>query len=463
MHVGAADGETTRAVAVPLFLNDAVAGAVYLERPQTPFGDSDVDILFALSYQVPIALELARSLAAREALEHDLRRAQKLETVGRFAGGIAHDFNNMLTAMEGALSLAVSDTSMRAESQSELAIVQGAVHRASDLTQQLLRFTSNQGAAAATLDVNQALEQLAPLLRRLLGARIEVSLELGAGKALTKVDRSLFEQSIANLALNARDAMPGGGRLVLATGDVVENEDSTRLPVGLEPGAYVVITVRDDGSGMSPAARASAFEPFFTTKPPGSGNGLGLSIVYGFVQESNGTIELTSELGQGTTFQIYLPRSDDPAAASDSPVRSNTAPRSTSRRVPGSTILFVEDEELVRKSLTRVLRRMGHRVLAAPHAEAAMSLAQAHGSEIRVLVSDVLLPDLMGTDLAVQLRRSLPEVKVLLISGHTGGKLESSLEELSATFLSKPFTSSQLAEAITALLGEEALQPQGTS
>jgi hypothetical protein len=293
--------------------------------------------------------------------------------------------------------------------------------------------------------------QLVPMLQRLIGPHIGVRVDLRSEAARAKVDISLFEQSVVNLALNARDAMPNGGTLSISTEDVVLDDDATRIARGLAPGAYVLLTVRDTGVGMTPDVCDNAFEPFFTTKGRARGTGLGLSIVYGFAQQSEGAIQLESELGRGTVFRLYLPRSDAAPAAETVSERTEPAVKPTAAS-HDETILLVDDEELVRRALIRCLERDGYHVLSAGGADAALDIVRTHDGAIDLLITDVLLPGMRGTDLAKAVAQLSPRTKLLLISGYTDGELEGSVEAAHAMFLQKPFTPQRLGGVVRELL-----------
>jgi eukaryotic-like serine/threonine-protein kinase len=440
---------TAPLLAVPLVLKERIVGVVCLERraSASPFDEEDRDLLVALSYQVLSALELTRLLQQRERLEQGLRQAQKMEAVGRLAGGIAHDFNNMLTVIEASLDAMKDRSAADDEPGADLSMIQDATHRAKALTQQLLAFSRRQVLRAEVHDVNALLSDLAPMLRRLIGDDVRVDLDLCPRPHPVRIDRSSLEQAVVNLVVNARDAMPKGGTLTLRTTNT-DLDARWAQERGLErQGPHLQLTVSDTGEGMAPEVRARIFEPFFTTKQL-SGTGLGLSTVYGFVTQSQGHVEVDSEVGKGTAFHLYLPRCEG------IPARPSTVPPRPEAVKSSGTILLVEDERLVRNSVRRLLKRMGFEVLAAEGAAEALALAQEHGDRINLVITDVLMPDVSGPELAAQLRQHLPHIKLMYMSGYTDGHLAAhGVLEDGVALLQKPFTSAELRERIGELLG----------
>jgi eukaryotic-like serine/threonine-protein kinase len=440
---------TAPLLAVPLVLKERIVGVVCLERTAhaNPFDEEDRDLLVALSYQVLSALELTRLLQQRERLEQGLRQAQKMEAVGRLAGGIAHDFNNMLTVIEASLEAMKDRSASEEEPGADLEMIQDATHRAKALTRQLLAFSRRQVLRAEVHDVNALLSDLAPMLRRLIGDDVRVDLDLCPRPHPVRIDRSSLEQAVVNLVVNARDAMPKGGTLTLRTTNV-DLDARWAQERGIDrQGPHLQLTVADTGEGMAPEVRARIFEPFFTTKQL-SGTGLGLSTVYGFVTQSQGHVEVDSEVGQGTAFHLYLPRSEGV------PARPSTIPPRPEAVKGSGTILLVEDERLVRNSVRRLLKRMGFEVLAAEGAAEALALAHEHGDRISLVITDVLMPEVSGPELAAQLRQHLPHMRLMYMSGYTDGHLAAhGVLEDGVALLQKPFTSAELRERIGELLG----------
>jgi signal transduction histidine kinase/CheY-like chemotaxis protein/predicted Ser/Thr protein kinase len=438
-----------RVISVPLFLRERVVGVVYLDRTELDpaFSRADGEFLQALANQIPVALELTRSLQEREQLEESLRQSQKMEAIGQLAGGLAHDFNNMLTAIEASVAMLLSQPGVGDDSGVELRVIREASERAASLTRQLLTFSRRQVLAPEPLDLNEIIEQLMSMLRRLIGDHIEIELDLARDLYPVKTDRAYFEQMIVNLAVNARDAMPGGGTLRLETRNTQVDGAHVERKAELAPGAYAQLRVSDTGEGMSEDVQAKVFEPFFTTKQRGSGTGLGLTTVYGFVKQSGGHVELISRVGKGTTFCLYLPKSAEERAQVSLPATVE------GQELAQETVLLVEDEELIRKALQRILTHAGYEVYAAEGGKQALDVVRAHDGEIDVVVTDVLMPGMNGPRLAEQLAAIVPHVPVLFISGYTDGQLVSQgILKPGVSFLQKPFSSSTLRERIQELV-----------
>lgn len=392
---------------------------------------------------------IAEDVTLQRGIEMRLRQVQKMEAVGRLAGGVAHDFNNLLGVILGYTEMmeerAAGDETLR----NMLSEIRTATDRASALTRQLLTFSRQQVTQPQVVRLNDAIRNMEKMLRRLIGEDIEVIVRAASDAGCVKVDPAQLEQVIMNLAVNARDAMPDGGKLTIETSRVLlDHEYCARYP-DVRAGEYALLAVTDNGIGMDPDTQMRAFEPFFTTKEPGRGTGLGLATVYGVVRQSGGHINLYSEQGQGTTFRVYLPR------VAESPVTA--PPVSHSAAIGGNeTILLVEDEEAMRRMARSFLQTMGYTVLEAADARAALELLETHGEAVHLLITDVVLPGLSGPKLAHQVAARHPHIKVLFVSGYTAdaimhhGVLESGVE-----FLSKPFTPSVLATKVRATLDRE--------
>jgi CheY-like chemotaxis protein len=331
--------------------------------------------------------------------------------------------------------------------------IQSAAERAAALTRQLLMFSRQQVLEPKVLDLNEVLSNMDRMLARILGEQVELTLLPAAKLGHIRADRGNIEQVIMNLAVNARDAMPAGGRLTLETANVVADEAFVRQHLGCQPGAYVRLAVTDTGTGMDSATRARVFEPFFSTKELGKGTGLGLSTVFGIVQQSGGGVWVYSEPGHGTTFKVYLPRID---AELDTPEQALA-----SMQLDGTeTILLVEDEPAVREVARRILERHGYRMLVAESPNAAVALAAQRRDVIHLLVTDVVMPGLSGAKLAEQLLVGRPTMKVLYVSGYTDGSIEShGVLEPGVSFLQKPFTSDSLASKVRSVLNGDSLRP----
>jgi two-component system, cell cycle sensor histidine kinase and response regulator CckA len=389
-----------------------------------------------------------QDVSARKQLETQLMQAQKMEAIGQLAGGIAHDFNNLLTAITGYIELALDALPLDQPAYSDLTEAQKAAQRAATLTAQLLAFARKQIIDVRVLDLNQLVLELDKLLRRVLGEHIELITQPTPGLGQVKVDPGQIEQVIVNLAVNARDAMPNGGKLMIETANTVLGSDYAHRHAGVTPGAYVMLVISDTGSGMDAAVQGHIFEPFFTTKAPGKGTGLGLATCYGIVKQHGGHIELYSKAGYGTTFKIYLPQveeSPDPLLPHD-PVTA--VPQGT------EVALLVEDESLVRALVGRVLRELGYTVLEATNGEEALhTIHEYAGTPIELLITDVVMPRMGGKALAEQLMAVYPRIKVLFVSGYATdtithhGRLEPG-----TNFLSKPFTPTALAHKVREVL-----------
>jgi len=384
-------------------------------------------------------------------LETQLRQAQRLEVVGQLAGGIAHDFNNLLTAIRGYTELVQRKLGPGDQNRADLDQVLGASDRAVELTRQLLAFSRRQVLQPKVVDPGELVAGIAPMLRRLLGEHIELVTYAAPNLGRVKVDPSQFEQIIVNLAVNARDAMPEGGKLRIETTNVELGMAYATSHPGVTPGLYVALTVSDTGSGMSEEVKAHIFEPFFTTKEPGKGTGMGLATVYGIAQQSGGSIYLYSEPGYGTSFKIYLPRVDDAAGAVASPVPTAVTPTGS------ETILLVEDEETVRAYAVRILSEQGYVVLEASSGAAALALVAAHPGPIDLLVTDVVMPGLQGHQLAEQLGDIRPGLRVLYVSGFTESSVvDQGVVGEGIAFLPKPYTVDALGRAVRLVLDKQA-------
>ena len=385
-----------------------------------------------------------------EALRHSeeqLRQAQKMEAVGRLAGGVAHDFNNLLTAINGYTELILGDLGPDDPLREEMLEIQKAAESATALTRQLLAFSRRQVLEMRVLDLNEVIAALAPLLARVIGEDITLRTVLTPDLRPVKADRSQLEQVVMNLAVNARDAMPHGGRLIIETRNVDFDDADAREHLDVNPGRYVMLAVTDTGTGMDAETQARIFEPFFTTKERGKGTGLGLSTVYGIVVQSAGTIWVYSEPGVGTTFKIYFPEAVEEMRRPEPLIRP-AVPAGGSE-----TILLVEDDPAVRGLAEQVLSRHGYGLLVAPTPALALDMAREHGERIDLLVTDVIMPGMTGRELAGQLRAVRPELDVLFMSGYTEDAVAGPDGLMDgAEFLPKPFTPDGLARKVRAIL-----------
>ena len=373
--------------------------------------------------------------AALQASEQRLRHAQKMESVGRLAAGIAHDFNNLLTVILGFSEFLIErlppgDEQLRRDANE----IRGAAQRATGLTRQLLAFSRQQVLERRVVDLVASVNQLQPMIARLIGEDVAMKFELATPPQWVLIDPSQFEQVVINLVVNARDAMPAGGRLQIA----MKREDVSRLQAAeleIKPGDYVVLSVADTGEGIDPDAIEYIFDPFYTTKPPGRGTGLGLSTVFGIVRQSGGMITVDSVLKRGTTFRVYFPLSPT------SPADVHAGPAAQPADTEPCTILLAEDEEGVRMFLEMALKRAGHRVIAAGTGPDALTAGQNAMQPINLLITDVVMPGLSGPDVADQLRRIHPGMRVLFLSGYASHPaLPESVAAEPASFLQKPFS-----------------------
>lgn len=393
---------------------------------------------------------IVRDLTERKRLEAELQQAQKMEVIGRLTGGIAHDFNNLLTAILGYSELVLQQIQDNSDLSADVREIQSAGERASRLTRQLLGFSRRQVLLPRVTDLNQVVQGLQPMMTRLVGDDIQLEVVNGLSLHPVKVDPSQIEQVLMNLLVNARDAMPKGGRLTISTTNVdLDAEFANRNP-GVVPGPHVAVSVTDTGSGMPPEVLARAFEPFFTTKPQGKGTGLGLSTVLDIVKESGGRVTIRTKLGEGTTVTSYFPRVDAPLESEALTLRST-------RSVNGSeTILLAEDDKAVRELAHRVLQACGYRVVPARDGSHALTVEADHTGDIHLLLTDVLMPGLSGPDLAQRLVRRRPVMKVLYMSGF-GHQMAvaSKLVGRQTAFLRKPFTPEMLALSVRELLDRQ--------
>jgi PAS domain S-box-containing protein len=404
-----------------------------------------------------MARDITERRAAQEAhahLEDQLRQSQKMEAIGRLAGGVAHDFNNLLTIITGRTAMLLEQGASERQRR-DLDIVFEAGQRAAALTRQLLAFSRKQVLQPRPLDLNGVVTGLEPMLRRLIGEHIELGIVTPQAPCGVLADAGQLEQVIMNLVVNARDAMPRGGRLTIETALVELDEQYARDHVGVQPGTHVMLAVSDTGVGMDAATRERIFEPFFTTKPEGQGTGLGLATVFGIVAQSGGSIWVYSELGQGTAFKIYLPPVELAAhAAAPAPTPATAPPATTTARPRGTeTILLVEDDDGVRFVGEDVLKRLGYTVLSARNGEEALRLSAAHDGPIAILVSDIVMPGMAGPELRAQLSPQRPDMKVLFLSGYAAGTaVHHGVLDADAAFLEKPFGPEALARKIRAVI-----------
>jgi two-component system cell cycle sensor histidine kinase/response regulator CckA len=390
---------------------------------------------------------LVQDVTERVALEARLRQSQKIEAVGRLAGGVAHDFNNLLTVIMGYSQILADGLPGASRLKDATIQIRSAADRAAGITRQLLAFSRKQVLSPRVIDLNDIMLNLDTLLRRLIGEDVEVLTAPGRDLGTVRADPGQIEQVIMNLALNARDAMPNGGKLTLETENTELDDSYASEHEPLQPGRYVMLAVSDTGTGMSPDTRAHIFEPFFTTKEVGKGTGLGLSMVYGIVKQSGGYIWVYSEPGRGTTFKIYLPRVDQPAETVGVERRPTGVQRGT------ETILLVEDDAQLRQLTSSVLAHCGYKVLTAGGTEEGLALCRANHRNIRLLVTDVIMPGMNGRQLAEQVKLISPSTRVLYVSGYTSNAIvHYGVLDPGLWFLPKPFSLSALIAKVREVL-----------
>ena len=393
-----------------------------------------------------------RDATERRSLEQQVIQAQKMEAIGRLAGGVAHDFNNILTAIGGYTDLLLADLPPDDPRRQDVDEIHHAADRAAALTQQLLAFSRRQVLQPKVIDLNALVANVEKLLRRLLGEDVQLATALAEDVGRVRADPGQVEQVIVNLAVNARDAMPAGGRLTIETRNVDLDAAYAADHRTVVPGPYVLIAVSDTGSGMSADTQSHMFEPFFTTKEVGKGTGLGLATVYGIVKQSGGSIWVYSELGHGTTIKVYLPRVDEPAEPLAAPAFAD--PKSLRGT---ETILLVEDEPAVRGVARQVLARQGYTVLEAPDGHTALTMVGAGGPSVDLVLTDVVMPGMSGRTLADQLRRRCPGLRVLYMSGYTDDAIvRHGMLEPGLAYLQKPFRPDALVQKVREVLNRHA-------
>ncbi|MGC8809356.1 MAG: GAF domain-containing protein, partial [bacterium] len=445
-------------IGIPLISQGKVIGVLHIYSLKTnAYQEAQLDFGQRVGNQIAGAIANAQLFAEHErlekermALEEQFRQAQKMEAVGRLAGGIAHDFNNSLTMIKVAAQLAEMDMNGDSSLKEKLKIIIEATDKSANLARQLLAFSRKQVMEMKVIDLNLLLKELDKMLHRVIGEEIEINYSLAEDLKKVKVDPGQIEQVILNLALNAKDAMPNGGKLVIETANVELDDSYVRLHKGINPGQYVLLSVSDTGIGMTPEVKEHIFEPFFTTKAKGKGTGLGLSTVYGIVKQSGGHIWVYSEPGKGATFKIYLPAVDEPA--------EEIKRRETEARIPmgKETILIVEDNEEVRKLAGQILERLGYRVISAGEVKEALDVCDKYKDPIHLLLTDVVMPGMSGRNLAEAIAILRPEIKVLYMSGYPDEVIaDLGVLKPGINYLHKPFTVESLAKKVREVLDEK--------
>ena len=419
---------------------------------QLPYAlDNAIDRFHLVQTNRRLEGELAdreRAESERAHLTEQLQRAQKIDSLGRLAGGVAHDFNNLLTVITGHADLIQAQPGSHDSLRDSVNEIRSAAIRATELTRQLLAFSRRQLLQPRVLDLNASIRESSKMLRRLLGEDVELQTVLAPELGRVKADPGQLDQVLVNLAVNARDAMPRGGKLTIETGNVtVDAEEAQRHP-SFKAGTYILLAVSDTGAGIAKEDMPYIFEPFFTTKDQGQGTGLGLSMVYGIVKQSGGWIWAYSEKDHGTTFKIYLPRVRGPLTVTDGAAEPES-PRGT------EIILVVEDDDTVRKLTCHVLRKHGYQVIEAANGADALVVCEKQQSAIALLVSDVVMPRMSGPELATRLKTLHPEMKILYTSGYTDAAVvRHGLSEETMNFLQKPFTPKQLTRKVRDVLDQ---------
>ncbi len=421
-------------------------GSLFTELASiSPVRDASGRIVHFVAVKRDITQQL-RDQEERDNLQSQLRQSQKMESIGRLAGGIAHDFNNMLQAILGYTEMALEQASPGGTLRADLLEIQKTAQRSAALTRQLQAFARKQPVAPKLLDLNEAIANMSAMLRRLIGEEIELAWNPGRDLGLVRIDPGQLDQLVTNLCINARDAIGKAGRIVLETRAATVDRPLRNLHGDIEPGAYVVLAVGDNGCGMKEEVLAHIFEPFFTTKTAGKGTGLGLATVYGIVQQNHGAVQVLSRPGEGSTFLIYLPRqagqTEKPTAEEDAPDGRGT-----------ETILIVEDEEALLHTARRMLEALGYRILATSSAEEALRIAERHPGGIDLLLTDVIMPDLSGPALVKRLLERWPSLKYLYMSGYAANLIaQEGVREDGVNFLQKPFSRKALAQKVRAVL-----------
>jgi PAS domain S-box-containing protein len=392
------------------------------------------------------AVLVFRDVSKRRQLEEQITHSHKMDAVGRLAGGVAGDFNNVLTVITGYAELLRSEVPASSSLRRFVDEIIYAGERAAALTRHLLAFSRGATAQPKVMDLNAVVTGMEPMLRRLLGQNIELILLTAAGLGRVRADASQLEQVIVNLATNARDAMPDGGKLVVETANVDLEEGPASKNIGVKPGSYVMLAVSDTGVGMDAETRSRLFEPFFTTKAPGKGSGLGLATVYGVIRQSEGQVTVYSQPGCGTIFEIYLPRVMEPVterAAMPSPKGSES-------------ILLVDDEEGVRKLVCAILRSNGYDVLEASNGPSALTAYEKNAHKIDMVLTDIVMPQMTGFELGRQLAERSPELKILYMSGYRDNPVGGGGTDANRPFLHKPFTPDTLLTKVREVLDQAA-------
>lgn len=403
--------------------------------------------------------KLKNEIAEKEQAEESLRHAQKMEAIGRLAGGVAHDFNNLIMAIKGYANFAMEKLGREHPLHDDLNEILKAGERGSQLTRQLLAFGRRQILQVQNINLNHVIEDIKKMLQRLIGEHVELTTVFESALGIVKADSGLIEQVLLNLAINARDAMPDGGRLTIETANAeLSAEDTNRFQGDIKPGQYVVLLIRDTGIGMDSETQSRLFEPFYTTKEMEYGTGLGLATVYGIVQQNNGVIRVHSQLGEGTTFTIYLPRSSDPETIQEK------QPDRTGSIQGSGTVLLVEDDESVRSIIHRTLESNGYSVLVAENGEQGLKICNQYEGKIHIVLSDVIMPQMSGPEMIQRMMKERPEINVLFMSGYPGEEIaKHGSFGMDASFIQKPVDPDEIIRKVHEVLGSESTEQRSST
>ena len=433
---------------VPMSMMGRIIGAVEVQSTElSAFKQEHATAMNMAANLAAVAVDNMQLLEREQQYKEQLQQSQKMEAVGRLAGGVAHDFNNLLTVITGYSDLSIRHLENDNPIRRNIEEIRKAGERAAALTRQLLAFSRKQVLQPKVLDMNSIIADMKIMMHRLIGEDIDLLTALEPSLGRVKADPNQVEQIILNLAVNARDAMPGGGKITIETANAELDSADVKRHMDVQPGLYVMLAVRDNGCGISQEVQQRIFEPFFTTKEQGKGTGLGLSMVYGIVKQSNGHIWVDSEVGRGTTFKIYLPCIEEALLNSESKAKSGEL------LYGKETILLVEDDELVRQMASDILKTVGYTILEAQHGGEALSICKQHQEPLDLILTDVVMPQMSGRELAERVALIRPEARVLYMSGYTDDAIvhHGVLDE-GTPFLEKPFTPEALARKVREVL-----------
>jgi signal transduction histidine kinase len=437
------------ALFVPTPVRNEIVGGLFVLRwgaGRAPL-PTELRLVEGIAAQVGLAFERREAEVTRARLEAELRHAQKMDAIGRLASGVAHDFNNILTVILGRSEILRGTLTREHPLYRHADLIQRSAERASTLTQQLLALSRKQVLEPRVLDLGVVLGGLNKMLRRLIGEHIDLTVAAPAGLGRVKADPGQVQQVILNLVVNARDAMPDGGRLVVEATNVELDDSLARADPDARPGRYVMLSVADSGVGMDKETQAHLFEPFFSTKGPGKGTGLGLATVYGIVKQSGGLVTCESQVGEGTTFRIYLPQVDDPVDAVGGEAEPAVAAQGS------ETILLVEDDEFLRATASEMLELYGYRVVDARHPGEALLLAERRAEQLDLLLTDVVMPQMNGPELASRVSALRPRIKTLFMSGYADDPtFQQAGLPPGVALLRKPFSADVLAHKVREVL-----------